>query len=107
MKHTLNRKPYFTDLTDAQWELLAPLLQLPDGGAPKTTDVREVINGILYHLRTGCPWRLLPHDFPPEGTVRRYFHYFKRTNQFEFINDVLRKSARRNLGNLGKKYLAI
>ena len=76
------------------WELLEPLLQLPDGGAPKTTNLREVINAILYRLRTGCQWRLLPHDFPPEGTVRRYFHYFKRTNQFESINDVLRKKVR-------------
>jgi len=60
MKQTITRKPYFTDLTDAQWELLHPLLQLPDGGAPKTTDLREVINAILYRLRTGCQWRLLP-----------------------------------------------
>ena len=94
MKQTVTRKPYFTDLTDAQWELLEPLLQLPDGGAPKTTDLREAINGILYRLRTGYQWRLLPHDFPPEGTVRRYFPYFKHTNQFEIINDVLRKKVR-------------
>jgi len=73
MRQTVTRKSYFTDLTDAQWELLEPLLQLPDGGAPKTTDLREAINGILYRLRTGCQWRLPPHDFPPEGTVRRYF----------------------------------
>jgi len=94
MNSTITRKAYLTDLTDAQWELLCPLLKLPDGGAPKTTDLREVLNGILYHLRTGCQWRLLPHDFPPEGTVRRYFHYFKRTGQFETINDVLRKKVR-------------
>ena len=61
MKQTVTRKPYLTDLTDLQWKLLRPLLQLPDGGAPKTTDLREVINGILYRLRTGCQWRLLPH----------------------------------------------
>ena len=91
MKHTLRRNPYLTDLTDAQWELQEPLLQLPDGGVPKTTNLREAINGILYRLRTGCQWRLLPHDFPPEGTVRRYFHYFKHTHQFATINDVLRQ----------------
>lgn len=90
----LSRKPYLTDLTDAQWQLLYPLLILPDGGAPKTTDLREVLNGIQYRLRTGCQWRLFPHDFPPEGTVRRYFHYFKRTGQFATINDVLRKKVR-------------
>jgi putative transposase len=94
MSRTITRKAYLTDLTDSQWELLRSLLVLPDGGAPKTTDLREVINGILYRLRTGCQWRLLPHDFPPEGTVRRYFSYFKRTQQFEIINDVLRKKVR-------------
>jgi putative transposase len=94
MNSAIPRKAYLTDLTDGQWELLRPLLQLPDGGAPKTTDLREAVNGILYRLRTGCQWRLLPHDFPPEGTVRRYFSYFKRTGQFETINDVLRKKVR-------------
>jgi putative transposase len=94
MSSTIPRKSYCTDLTDSAWELLCPLLKLPDGGAPKTTDLREVLNAILYRLRTGCQWRLLPHDFPPEGTVRRYFHYFKRTGQFETINDTLRKAVR-------------
>jgi putative transposase len=94
MSQTMTRKSYLTDLTDSQWELLRPLLKLPEGGAPKTTDLREAINAILYRLRTGCQWRLLPHDFPPEGTVRRYFHHFKNTNQFETINDVLRKKVR-------------
>jgi putative transposase len=94
MSQTISRKAYLTDLTSPQWELLCPLLKLPTGGAPKTTDLREVVNGILYRLRTGCQWRLLPHDFPPEGTVRRYFHYFKRTGQFETINDALRKKVR-------------
>ena len=84
------RPAYDTDLSDAQWEMIFPLLVLPTGGRPKTTDLREVLNGIFYQLRTGCQWRLLPHDFPPEGTVRRYFHYFKWTKQWETINDILR-----------------
>jgi hypothetical protein len=54
MTSMITRKPYKTDLTDEQWELLRPLLTLPDGGAPKTTDLREVINGIFYRLKTGC-----------------------------------------------------
>ena len=80
------RKRYETDLSDAQWALILPLIVLPTGGAPRTTNLREVLNSIFYQLRTGCQWRLLPHDFPPEGTVRRYFHYFKRTKQWETIN---------------------
>ena len=57
-----------TDLTDAQWEIVRPLLPLaPRGGRPGTTNIREVVNAILYVLRTGCAWDLLPCDFPPRG----------------------------------------
>jgi putative transposase len=103
----ITRKPYLTDVSDSEWELLHPLLVLPTGGAPKTTVLREVINGIRYRLRTGCQWRLFPHDFPPEGTIRRYFHYFKRTNQFEAINDTLRKKVRVKEGREEEPSLAI
>ena len=62
----MSRKPYPSDLTDAQWEELAPLLP-PDTkrGPPRTTDLREVVNGILYVLRGGIAWRMMPHDLPP------------------------------------------
>jgi len=89
----ITRKPYATDLSDAQWALIAPLIVLPTGGAPKTTDLREVVNAILYQLRTGCQWHLLPHDFPPEGTVRDYFHRFKQSGLLEQINDTLRRAV--------------
>ena len=59
--HATTRKPYSTDLTDAEWSILQPLLKLPTGERPKTTDLREVINAIRYRLKTGCQWRLLPH----------------------------------------------
>ena len=64
-----------TDLTDAAWELVKPLLPAArHGGRPRTTDVRAVVNAIFYLLRTGCQWRLLPHQFPPRGTV---YHYLR------------------------------
>ena len=107
MDTAIARKPYKTDLTDDQWDLLEPLLVLPEGGRPKTTILREVINGILYQLKTGCQWDMLPYDFPPEGTVRRYFHYFKRTGQFEKINDTLRKAVRVRAGRHEEPSLAI
>jgi putative transposase len=70
----LNRG-YETDLTDAAWELVKPLLPAArHGGRPRTTDVRAVVNAIFYLLRTGCQWRLLPHQFPPSGTV---YHYLR------------------------------
>jgi putative transposase len=65
-----------TDLTDAAWELIEPLLPpARHGGRPRTTDMRATVNAIFYLLRTGCQWRLLPHEFPPWATV---YHYFRR-----------------------------
>ncbi len=62
----MNRKPYPTDLTDTQWECIAPLIPpAKPGGHRRSVDVREVINAIMYFARTGCQWRSLPHEFPP------------------------------------------
>ena len=59
----MERKPYPADLTDAKWEFLAPLLpQAKPGGSPCSVELREVVNAILYVLRSGCLWRMLPHD---------------------------------------------
>ena len=69
---------------------------LPTSGTPKTTDVCEIINAMLYQLRTGSQWRLLPHDFPPEDTVRYYFHRFTRSGLLEQINDDLRCAGKRH-----------
>ena len=59
-QETTRRKPYTSDLTDGQWELIETMLVLPEGGRPRTTDMREVFNGIFYQLRTGCIWKDLP-----------------------------------------------
>ena len=64
------RKPYLTDLTDAQWAILQPLVPLAKpGGRPREVDMREVINTIQYLNRTGGQWDLLPHDLLPKSTV--------------------------------------
>ena len=61
----MTRQPYPSDLTDAQWHLLAPLIPAEKpGGRPRTVDMREIMNAIFYVVRTGIPWRALPHDFP-------------------------------------------
>lgn len=92
---TQTRKVYETDLTDAQWEILRPLLPPPPGGGrPRTTDLREVVNAIHYVLRTGCAWDLLPHDFPPPGTVYGYFSQWRREGTIARIHDALRPRAR-------------
>lgn len=103
----VRRKPYTSDLSDEQWAVVGPMLVLPEGGRPRTTDMRETFNGIFYQLRTGCAWRDLPRDFPPEGTVRRWFHYFKRTGQLERINEQLRKAVRLQAGRDEEPSLAI
>jgi len=61
----MDRKPYPTDVTDAQWALLQPLLPpARPCGRPRTVDLREVLNALFYLNHNGCPWRALPHDFP-------------------------------------------
>jgi putative transposase len=92
---TRARRPYDTDLTDAQWDIIRPLLPpAPGGGRPRTTDTREVLNAIFYHLRAGGAWELLPHDFPPPGTVYDYFSRWPRDGTIERIHDALRREAR-------------
>jgi putative transposase len=92
---TQPRRLYDTDLTDAQWAILAPLLPPPPGGGrPPTTELREVLNAILYVLRTGCAWDLLPHDFPPPGTVYGYFSQWRRQGAIARIHEALRPRVR-------------
>ena len=91
----MNRKPYPSDLTDDQWEELAPLIPLAKpGGHPRVVDMREVINGTLYVLRSGCTWRMIPHDLPPWGTVWGYFRRWRKDGTWERIHDALRPKVR-------------
>lgn len=99
MDGKLPRQPYPSDLTDAQWDLLRLLLPPPQpGGRQRSTDVREVLNAIFYLTKNGCSWEALPHDFPPEGTVRDYFHRWRRRGVWEQIQDTLRRQVRRQAG---------
>ena len=93
------RKPYPTDLTDEQWELLKPMLP-PDKprGRKRRVDLCEVINAILYLLRTGCSWRMLPYDFPPWQTVYGYFYRWRDSDLFLHINAALREQVRLTQG---------
>jgi putative transposase len=91
----MTRPPYPSDLTDRQWRRLEPLLPPPKpGGRPRSTDVREVVNAILYVLRNGIVWRALPHDFPPRETVYYYFNTWRRTGVWEQAHDALREQVR-------------
>ena len=97
-----DRRPYPSDLTDAQWALVEPLVVRPpraDGrGRPREVDLREVVNAILYMLHEGCRWRALPHDFPVWETVYWYFAKWTTDGTLVRIQDELRRRVRAQAG---------
>ena len=91
----MERKPYPTDATDEQWKLVESFF--PDakpGGRPRKTDLRAVFNGLLYLNRTGCSWRMLPHEFPPWKTVYNYYRAWIDEGIWELILATLRIEVR-------------
>ena len=89
------RKSYPTDLTDQQWSrVVQSIPPAKPGGRPRSVDMREVVNGILYLNRTGCPWRALPHDLPPWGTVHWFYRRFRIDGVWDEIHDRLREDVR-------------
>jgi putative transposase len=95
----MKRKAYLTDLTDAEWRVIEPLIPPPkEGGRPREQDMREILNAIFYLLRTGCAWRLLPHDFPQWPIVYHYFRRWKQEGSWKAIHDRLRGEVRRKAG---------
>jgi putative transposase len=90
---------YTTDVTDAEFALIEPLLPVAKGGGRRrTTLLREVLNALLYLLRTGCPWRLLPREFPPRSTVYGYFRRFWEEGIWSTIQTTLLVAARERAG---------
>jgi len=87
-----NRYP--SDLTDEQWALVEPLIPVYPGGRPRKTPMRDVVDAILYLVRTGCQWRYLPKDFPPKSTVWGYFDEWRHNGTLELIHDALRDAVR-------------
>ena len=88
-----------TDLTDAQWAAIAPLVitPSPNGGRPTEIDRRAIVNALRSKHRTGCQWRMRPKDVPPMSSVRSSFDKWSRDGTFIKINDTLRKLARQAL----------
>src|SRR4051812_47717614 len=93
------RRRYPTDLTDAQWALLEPLVPavLP-GGRPAKHARREIVDAMLYVLRGGISWRSLPHEYPPWQTVYDYFRRWRDDGTWERITATLRERVRVRLG---------
>jgi putative transposase len=93
-------KRYPTDLTDPEWAILAPFIPpAKAGGRPRTTDMREVVNAIVYVLRSGCQWRMLPKDFPPYQTVYDYFQNWRLAGVWERMHNTLRGDLREAHGS--------
>jgi putative transposase len=85
------RKPYRTDLTDAQWKLVKPLIpRARPGGRPREVNMREVLNTLFYQDRTGCQWDLLPHDLVAKSTVYDDFAQWRDDGTWQRIVDALR-----------------
>jgi transposase len=102
------RSAYPSDLTDPQWKLIEKMMpKAKPGGRPGTIDLPEVVNAILYLLRTGCSWRQLPHDFPKWVTVHYYYRRFRRSGLWKKIHDALRQKVRRKAGRKATPSAAI
>ena len=86
---------YPSDLSDAEWRHLEPLLPAPKStGRPRQWDMRHILNGILYLVHSGCAWPLLPSEFPPWSTVHRYFRGFRKDGTWERIHTQLHTQLR-------------
>ena len=94
------RKPYPTDLTDAQWSVVEPLLPpAKHGGRPREVDLREVLNALFYQNKTGCQWNMLPHDLLPKSTVYDYFAQWRDDGTWQRLLDALRRAVRLQAGH--------
>ena len=99
---------YPTDLTDEQWAVLAPLIARRVGpGRPPTVSLRAVVNALLYLARAGCPWRLLPREFPHWTAVRYYFDKWTHDGTWEEVNRRLVEQAREHRGRERQRTAAI
>ncbi len=95
----MRRRPYPSDLTDAQWAVLEPLLPPPKpAGRPRVVERRELVNAILYVLRTGCPWRHLPHDLPKWSATQSCFRRWRLDGTWERVHEALRERVRERAG---------
>jgi len=99
MQHIRKTNRYQTDVTDKEWRVIEPHLPAAKStGRPRAWPMREIINGIFYVMRAGCPWRLLPSDLPPWSTIYRWFATFRDESRFEKINHALVMLDRERVG---------
>lgn len=92
----MTRKSYPSDLTDEQWKVLELFMPKPkNDGRPREHELREIMNGIFYVLRSGCSWRSVPHDLPPWDSVYAYYRMWTKDGTWEKINTEMREEVRK------------
>ena len=107
------RKPYPSDLTDGQWELVEPVITAWKARHPSVSGhqgkyaMREIVNAILYQNRTGCQWEFLPHDMPPPGAVKYYFYLWRDEGTDQDVHDLLRWQLRERRKRLADPSLVV
>jgi transposase len=90
---------YPSDVTDEEWAVVAPLIPpARSGGRKRDTDMRSVVDALMYILSTGCQWRALPKDFPPRGTVYNYFVWWRHDRVLDRIHHALYVACRQRAG---------
>ena len=97
----MSRKPYPTDFTDAQWQIVRSAMpQAKNGrtGTPRRYSLREIWNAIFYQAKNGCTWRALPHDFPPWPAVWQQYRRWRANGTLEAVHAALRDQVRRKAG---------
>ena len=108
IQHAPREERYPSDVTDAEWEIIAPMIPSQrQGGRRRETDLRDVMNAVRYVLRTGCQWRQLPKDFPPRSTVYNYFWEWTRYGVLDHIHHMLLVKVREAEGREASPTAAI
>lgn len=109
-RETYDRKGlrYPSDLSDAEWDVIAPMIPpAKRGGRPRTVDIRNVLNGLLYVLATGCQWRAVPKDLPPDSTLREYLGLWDWDGTLARIHHALFVEVRESVGKEASPTVAI
>ena len=105
---SMKRKRYPSDLTDAQWKRIEPLIPpAKPGGRDRAHSMHEIVDALFYLLRSGCSWRMLPHDLPPWQTVYTYFQQWRDDGTIERIHTALREQVRLEAGREAQPSAAI
>ncbi|WP_338675986.1 IS5 family transposase [Streptomyces sp. SCSIO 30461] len=108
-----DRKPYPSDLTDEQWQLVEPVISAWKAEHPSATGhqgryaMREIVNAILYQNRTGCQWQYLPHDLPPKSATYYYFAAWREDGTDQTVHDLLRVQVRESRKRLADPSLVV